>query len=219
MFPRIMAVVLAVILLLAIAFGAVGFFAVRRERINARLDALTVQARDLARLSVESRNSTLYSRGRTIHDYYPWQSGQSTADAAYRYLNRKANEIYREYGAYIAVANRVSGQWVRVSTNLNIAADEDPDFVASLNSEELSSSLERVLQGEEITVRVMVHGDAVFTVGVPFVQNEQVMGAVLIQTRAQRIEGDVWEIACWRCSPLPPRGWPGWRCSSSSGGS
>lgn len=192
MFPRIMAVVLAVIVLLTVAIGTVGFFTIRSVRVNARLDALTAQARDLARLSVESRGSTATTR----NSYYPnWRSTQTGADAAQRSLNRKVSEVYSEYGAYIAVANRLSGEWVQISTNIQVATDENPDFVASLNSEELAASLEKVLQGEEIAVRVMVHGEAIFTVGVPYIQNDVVLGAALIQTPAQRVEGNVWEIA------------------------
>ncbi len=193
MFPRIMAVVLAVILLLTMAFGVIGLFAVRQERINARLAALKEDTRELARLSVESRSASYYTSGR-LSPYTGWQSGQSAADVAFRYLNRKAGEIYAEYGAYIAVANRLGSEWVRVSNNLSVAREEDPDFAASLNSEELSSALDRVMAGEEIAVRVSVRGRSIFTVGVPYQQQGTVLGAALVQTSAQRIEGDIWEI-------------------------
>ncbi len=195
LFPRIMAVVLAVIVLLTVAFGAMALFAVRQERINARLTALTEDARELARLSVESRGATYYTTGRLTPYGTGWQGTLTAADAAFRFLNRKVSEVYGKYGAYIAVANRMGSEWVRVSTNLTVAEEEDPDFAASLDSAELSSALDRVLQGEEIAVRVMVRGRAIFTVGVPYMQGGEVVGAALIQTPAQRIEGDIWEIA------------------------
>ena len=190
-----MAVVLAVILLVTLAFGAVGVYALRSQRIEARLEALKTDALELARLSVESRGASVAIGNRSISTYPGWRTSQSAADVAYRYLNRKAAEVYAEYGAYIAVANRMGDGWASVSTNISVAADENPDFVASLDSEELSAALDRVLEGEEIALRTMVQGDPIFTVGVPWTQDGQVRGAALIQTPAQRIEGDIWEIA------------------------
>ena len=51
---------------------------------------------------------------------------------------------------------------------------QDPAFVTSLNQKELNQALNEVLGGEEISVRTMVDGAPTFTVGVPFVQNNQV---------------------------------------------
>ncbi len=60
MFARIMAVVLAVILILTIGFGAIGLFVVRQERNSARLDALTNEAREIAWLAAQNAASTFY---------------------------------------------------------------------------------------------------------------------------------------------------------------
>ena len=190
-----MAVVLAVILLVTLAFGAVGVYALRSQRIEARLETLKADALELARLSVESRGASVSDSSHTVTIYPGWRLSQSSADVAYRYLNRKASEVYSDFGAYIAVANRMGDGWASVSTNISVAADLNPDFVKSLDSAELSAALDRVLQGEEIAVRTMVNGDPTFTVGVPWTQDGQVRGAALIQTPAQRIEGNFWEIA------------------------
>jgi len=45
-----------------------------------------------------------------------------------------------------------------------------------------------------VTLRAMVGGDPAFMVGVPFVQDGVVLGAVLIQTPVQSIEGGTWEL-------------------------
>ena len=190
-----MAVVLAVILLVTLSFGAVGVYALRSQRIETRLEELKADALELARLSVESRGASVAADNRLTTMFPGWRTNQSAADVAYRYLNRKAAEVYSAYGAYIAVANRLSGGWASVSTNISLAADENPDFVNSLDSEELSEALDRVLRGEEISIRTTVQGDPTFTVGVPYTQGNQVVGAALIQTPAQRIEGDSWELA------------------------
>lgn len=75
-------------------------------------------------------------------------------------------------------------------TNLKTAYVQDPGFVTSLNQKDLNDALTQVLGGSEISVRAMVDGAPTFTVGVPFVQDGQVLGAVLIQTKAQTIEGE-----------------------------
>ena len=46
-----------------------------------------------------------------------------------------------------------------------------------------------MLQGEEVSVRLTIDGSPAFTVGVPFSMNGTVLGAVLIRTPAQVIEG------------------------------
>ena len=82
----------------------------------------------------------------------------------------------------------------RVMDNLSLAMTEDPDFVSSLNGDELREALVHVLSGEEVSVRVLVNGSPTFTVGVPFVRSEKVLGAVLIRTKAQAVEGGISEL-------------------------
>ena len=82
--------------------------------------------------------------------------------------------IRDSFGAYILVLDG-RGQ---LMSNLKAAYVQDPAFVTSLNQKELNQALNEVLGGEEISVRTMVDGAPTFTVGVPFVQNNQVLGAV-----------------------------------------
>ena len=93
--------------------------------------------------------------------------------------------MYDEYGAYILVVDRRG----RTMDNYSVAQAADPDFVASLNSRDINEAFLKVLQGEEIAVRAQVNGKSTFTVGVPFVQNGYTLGAVLLQTPAQSMEG------------------------------
>ena len=72
--------------------------------------------------------------------------------------------------------------------NVRTAYSEDPDFVNSLSGDDVMEALRTVLRGETIRIRLNEGESPTFTVGVPFVQNETVTGAVFIQTRAQRIE-------------------------------
>ena len=171
MFARIMAVVLAVIVVLTASFTTLWASTLRKEQINARLEALTKEAREIAYLAARNEASSL-----SLYLGYD--------DETAKYIDRKADSIWKEYGAYILVVDRLG----RVMDNLSLAMMEDPDFAASLNAEEIREALVHVLGGEEVSVRVLVDGAPTFTVGVPFVRGEKVLGAVLIRTRAQVIE-------------------------------
>jgi signal transduction histidine kinase len=105
-------------------------------------------------------------------------------------MDRKADKINREFGAYIAVVDRSSN----VMDNLPAAYREDPEFVASLNSEEINSALNKIIGGETIRLRSNTGPDPTFTVGVPFTRRGFIYGAVFIQTKAQRIESGLNEI-------------------------
>ncbi len=175
LFARIMAVVLSLILVLAAALGAMTYFSIRSQRISARLDYLASEASDIAYLAGDLNSSG---------------SALSYFQNSRRYLNRKAQKVNDEFGAYIAVVDR----WGNVLDNLQTAYSEDPDFVASLSGEEITGALQRVMAGERIRVQTMVGSDPTFTVGVPFLQYNTVVGAVLIQTRAQRIESGMEDL-------------------------
>ena len=73
-------------------------------------------------------------------------------------------------------------------TNSQVAYDEDPEFMDSLNGEEISAAFERVLAGETIRLRSESGEAPTFTVGVPFMMDNTVTGAVFIRTKAQQIE-------------------------------
>ena len=175
LFARIMAVVLCVIFFLAAALGVIGYYSLRSQRITARLDYLASEATDIAYLASDLNGSG-----------YAMPLFQSSR----RYLNRKAQKVNDEFGAYIAVVDR----WGTVMDNLQTAYSEDPDFVASLSGEEISAALQRVMAGETIQVQSQAGTNPTFTVGVPFLQYGTVAGAVLIQTRAQQIEGGMEDL-------------------------
>ena len=178
MFARIMAVITAIILLLTVAFAVLGTVTLRNQQINARLEEITGDAREIAYLASRNEASSMALL-------------LGVDDEVQKIIDYKADTVWEKYGAYILVVDRMG----RVMDNLSVAASEDPDFVASLNGEEISDALSRVLGGEEVSVRVTVNGSPTFTVGVPFMRNGQVLGAVLIRTRAQVIEGGITDIA------------------------
>ena len=178
MFARIMAVVLAVILLTTVGLSTVWWLTLRNQQIDARLDYLISEAEDIAYLAGNLSGDSLMD---TIRD----------RDSATRtYLNRMAEKVNLEFGAYIAVMDRGGN----VMTNIQTAYDEDPEFMDSLNGEEISAAFQRILGGERIRLRSDSGENPIFTVGVPFMMDGTVTGAVFIRTKAQRIESGLTEI-------------------------
>lgn len=164
--------VMAVIMLVTISVSSMGWVTLRNERMTSRLEALTKEAREIAYLAAQNRTSAAaYILG--------------TSPGAGQYLQWKAERVYQDYGAYIMVVDRRG----RVMDNMSLTSALNPEFAASLNGKELTNAMARVLGGEEVSLRAMVDGKPTFTVGVPFIQDERVLGAVLIQTPAQAVEG------------------------------
>ena len=94
MFARIMAVVLAAILLTTVCLSGLWWLTLRNQQIDARLDRLISEAEDIAYLAGNLSGDSLMD---TIRD----------RDSATRsYLNRMADKVNREFGAYIAVMDR-----------------------------------------------------------------------------------------------------------------
>ena len=182
MFARIMAVVMAAILITAVCLSGIWWITLRNQQIDARLDYLISEAEDIAYLASELSGSSLDSIWSTLDSYW----GSTARD----HLNAKAGKVNREFGAYIAVVDR----WGNVMDNLQTAYSEDPDFVKSLSGEEIREALRTVLSGESIRIRSSEGQAPTFTVGVPFIQDGSTVGAVFIQTRAQEIESGLEQI-------------------------
>ena len=181
MFARIMAVVLAAILLTTVCLSGLWWLTLRNQQIDARLDHLISEAEEIAYLAGNLSGDSLMD---TIRD----------RDSATRsYLNRMADKVNREFGAYIAVMDRGGN----VMTNSQAAYDEDPELIESLNGEEIMEAFQRTLAGETIRLRSESGEAPTFTVGVPFMMDDTVTGAVFIRTKAQQIESGLEEIL-WR---------------------
>ncbi len=183
MFTRIMSVVLIAIVLMTVSLSVISYLTMRSQRVDARLADLSAKAEDIGYLAADYLSGSVSS----LFFY---------EDSA-RYLNWKAQQVYDEYGAYIAVVDR----WGNRMDNLEIAWSDDPDFVASLSGEEISAALQQVLEGETIRVQSQVGNGQAFTVGVPFRRYGTVAGAVLIQTRAQTIQSGMEDLV-WKAGAI-----------------
>ncbi len=170
MFARIMAVVLTVIVALTAVLSGIGWVALENQQAEGLRDTLRAEAREIAYLAAQPRSSL------TLFDREPSNQQQ--------YIQWKANEVYAEYGAYILVVDRTG----RIMDNMNTTYADNPDFARTINRKEIAEALARVLQGEEIDLHVSVDGNDYFTVGIPFIKEGAVLGAVFMQTPAQLIE-------------------------------
>ena len=181
MFARLFCMFLAVILAVMGTVSVLFYVTVRDQRINARMEELKKEAREIAYLA----SQTHY----TMPNRFLMQ--ESATD---KYIEWKAQSVYQDFGAYIMVVDRQG----RLSWNLSTLYQTNPDFTAMLNMEEIFQALYKVLQGEEIQMRADVPGAGggpMFIAGVPWVQAGQVLGAAFIHTPAQIIEAEYADLA------------------------
>ncbi len=168
MFARVMAVIMAAIVVCVLALFSLFYVTVRANYIDMRMHELKVQAYDIAYLASRARSNSLL----------PMIEGESLTD---KYIKRKAETIYEEFKAYSVVVNR-SGQ-VTAYVTPEILHNEDVEF----DWQRISAMLLRVLGGEEIIFPTDGKNGPTFTVAVPWIDNNTVLGAVFIQTAAQTV--------------------------------
>ena len=201
MFAKIMAVVMAAILITTVGLSAVWWITLRNQQIDARLEYLISEAKDIAYLAAslpdEETEGSWFSWVTGFRDYMAvYLGGQRDGYVSGYYesvsttLNAKAAKVSEEFGAYIAVVDRNGS----VLDNAVSAYGEDPEFVKSLSGSDILNALERIRAGENIRIRSESGEAPTFTVGVPFVQDGKVVGAVFIQTKAQRIESGMEDL-------------------------
>lgn len=183
MFDRLLALFMIVILMMALISAGFSAISVRDAIVDSRMENLLVQARDIAYLAARLDNES-------IGDYL------SLGGTTMSYLQWKTRSVYDDFGAYILIVDR-SG---RVLDNMQTALQTDgSDLLESMNAKELSELMLDVLKGKEVRTRITnASRGAVMTVAVPYVQDDTVLGAVLIHTSAQIIEapyhGLIWQL-------------------------
>ena len=178
MFSRLFSILL--ILILVVVFVGAGFsiIAIRNNMIASRMESLLVQAREIAFLASRVDDSTL-------SDYLGVDTPTET------YLQGKASTVYDDFGAYILIVDRNG----RVKDNMITTIQNNPDTVENLTTADVTDALNEVLTGKEIQTRITnAAKGTVFTVAVPWVQNNVVLGAVFIHTSAQIIEAEYFGI-------------------------
>lgn len=174
MFSRLFSILLLLILVVVFVGAGFSIITIRNNMINSRMESLLVQAREIAFLASRVEDSTLT-------DYLGLDTPTET------YMQWKASKVYEDFGAYILIVDRNG----RVKDNMNTAIQNNPDTLESLTTSDVTDALREVLTGKEIETRITnAANGTIFTVAVPWVQNDSVLGAVFIHTSAQIIEAE-----------------------------
>ena len=204
MFSRLLIVFLAVVLVSVTVVSVLSYLNLRANAIDNRMNALKTQARDMA-----------YLASRKSYDVFSHLSGlDSTTDD---YMEWKSSRIYKEYNAYIMVVDRSGKNYLFY----NESTLQDDSLTAVPTQEEISAYMDQALRGEEVVRLTQSASGPLFTVLVPWVQENgltgqrTVMGFILIQTAAQVVHASYrgmllrpWACSCWRpwpCSGSPAR--------------
>lgn len=174
MFDRLLALFMVVILLVALIGGAFSMVSVRSSMADSRMETLMGQAREIAFLA--SRMDS----GDPISDFLDIETSTMS------YLQWKAQTVYEDYNAYILILDRNG----RVMDNMQSVVSSGANALETLDAEAVSQALRQVLSGQEVQTRILSSSGPVFSVAVPWMQNDQLLGAVFIHTSAQIIEAE-----------------------------
>lgn len=182
-FSRLMQVFILVILICILLFMAVFYFTLRDVQIENRMNALKAQAYDIAYLA-----GSVQTGGLSFGFGIPSSSGREL-------MLQKLRRVYEEYSAYCMVVDR-NGEVTAYFLSL-LEANED--LRAGFDAGSIFGSLKQVLRGQEIVAQTTGAGGPMFTVAVPWISNNRVLGGVYIQTAVQTVrasyEGLVLRIA------------------------
>lgn len=169
LFDRLLALFMVVILLVAVIGGAFSMLTIRNNMVNNRMEGLLAQAREIAFLASRINEATDYLIPNTTMSYLQW----------------KTSSVYEDYGAYILIVDRNG----HIMDNMQSALQNTSDALLTLNAEDVSAALAKVLRGEEVQATLRDSRGPIFTVAVPWVQDDgTVTGAVFIHTSSQIIE-------------------------------
>ena len=172
MFARMFAVFMVVIVGVVFIGAAFSMVTIRNNSIASRMESLLVAAREIAFLAshVESEEQ---------------DDSQAVEASNLSYLQWKAESVFREYGAYILVVDRNG----TVMDNMMRALHANPNTLQTLSPTDVSETLREVLAGKEVHGRIInSFRGTIFTVAVPWVQDDTVLGAVFIHTSVQQVE-------------------------------
>ena len=168
MFAKLMAVVLAIVLVCMLALFSLFYLSMRDSYIDNRMDSLKSQAYEIAYLASRVRNNDML---------FPFSSSNTTNT----YIEWKVNSVYNEYQAFCVVMDRTGT--TKLYANEELMASNNIHF----DERQIIRTLSNVLQGKEVIEKSDTANGPAFTVAVPWIDNGYVLGAVFVQTAAQTV--------------------------------
>lgn len=164
---------LTAVVTLSISLMLIVFVLTSREtQVKNRMEALKKQAYDIAYLASAQFDQRL--------DFFI--GNQRTF--VRQFMEQKLWAVYKEYGAYCLVVDR-SG---RVTGYFSSVIKHNQELSSQFDAQDIAHTLARVLQGEEIVLQTKGQAGPMFTIAVPWKQENVVVGAVYIQTAAQTVQ-------------------------------
>lgn len=160
--------VIIILLCLALMF-TITYFSVRDEQIKSRMETLKIHAYDIARLT---------------KSVSVWPESVSITSSSRQFLHDKLYMLYEEYDAYCLVVNR-SGRVVSFFLSI---LEEHSELKANFDADNIINTLQNVLRGDEITVQNNTKDGPMFTLAIPMLSGNSIIGAVYIQTAAQNVK-------------------------------
>ena len=173
MFTRLISVFLIIIVVFVLTLSTFYYVSSQRQNRTRALNALKSQGQDLAYLASESR-------------YNPLMMTFEYSSTTRKYIEWKLQNLYSQYSSYCIIIDRTGRALVYIDPSLF----NDEEVLSTLNSEELSNTLSRVTAGEEVDLITSTDTGTMFTVAIPWKQDDRVMGAVVIQTAATTINSN-----------------------------
>ena len=170
-FGKLMGLFVAVILVCVLLMLGVFGISARDAQIASHIQALKTQAYDIAFLASVPQPLGL---GAFL---------DADTVTTRRMMERKLWDVYQDYGAYALVVDR-SGQ---VTSYFSSVLSENRELAASFDPKTIVDTLIQVLGGQEVVRQAQGPEGTMFTMAVPWKQDERVLGAVYIQTAAQAV--------------------------------
>lgn len=184
MLSRMLVMFTAIILLAVLLMLAVFALSSRQAQVDNRMNALKVQAYDIAYLAGSS----------SLQGFDAFFD--SNRSATRQMMERKLRAVYDDYAAYCLVVDR-SG---RMTSYFSDVISQHRELASQLDAQDIAQTLTRVLMGEEVILQTKGISGPMFTVAVPWIQNQAVVGAVYIQTAAQTVQAsysNIWTQAAF----------------------
>ena len=174
MFSRLISVFLIAILVFALTLFAVFYTTSLNQNRSRAMSDIKREGQDLAYLAGESQ-------------YNPRTMSFGYSSTTKKYIDWKLQNLYSQYSSYCIIIDRNG----RVLVYIDPTLLNDEETLATLDSEELTNTLNRVVAGEEVEFITDTDRGTMFTVAIPWKQDDRVMGAVVIQTAAQAINASI----------------------------
>lgn len=174
-FSSLMLAYSIIILLCIMLLYALFYFTLKDVQTSNRVAMLKKHAYDISDLIVASSVS----------------GAQTEKNELNKILENKLMSLYKDYDAFCMVVDKYGKG---ITFFLSIIEDKQ-ELKSTFDSNNIISTLNTVLHGEEVISTVNSSFGPMYTVSIPLISKEKIIGAVYIQTAAQNIHQSYLQLA------------------------